>query len=145
MTETERYAAMLRDEVAPRLRAIGFFGSGRRYVLPDGLEWLVVAFQRNRWNDEANVEFTINLFRVAKADWKGARSRHPRMSEQPTGGAVERPGRYLRLHHLLPTDAQWWAVRAGVDTAVLAGELVEALGRYGVPWLRGEIRHSDEL
>jgi hypothetical protein len=42
------YADMLRTEIAPRLRVLGFKGSGNSYVLPDDDRWLLVGFQKNR-------------------------------------------------------------------------------------------------
>jgi hypothetical protein len=39
------YRAMLRDDIAPALRALGLKGSGSRYSLPDPESWALLGFQ----------------------------------------------------------------------------------------------------
>ncbi len=50
MTAQETYASMLREQIAPRLRALGFQGSGGVYRLPDEREWRQLGFQKDRYS-----------------------------------------------------------------------------------------------
>jgi hypothetical protein len=76
------YAAMMKDDVAPRLRRLGLKGSGGRFHLPSDTCWALLGFQRSAWNDADHVRFTVNLTCVAKAAWEAARE---------TKGLSERP------------------------------------------------------
>jgi hypothetical protein len=60
LTAQEAYAAMHRNDIAPRLRELGFKGSAGTYVLPDEESWRVVAFQKDRYSTRDWVHFTVN-------------------------------------------------------------------------------------
>ncbi len=101
-TAQERFTAMLRDEVAPRLRAMGFKGSGQNFALPSESHWSLLGFQRSAFSDKDKVAFTINLTVVGRRNWEegsrrawptqpprtpGANWGLPPMLEQMFGGA----------------------------------------------------------
>jgi hypothetical protein len=52
---------MLRDEIAPELRAAGFKGSRQSFDLPSESHWAVLGFQKSAWSDRQRVTFTVNL------------------------------------------------------------------------------------
>ena len=57
----EIFAAMLRDELAPRLRQLGFKGSRQAFLLPDDHRWIQIGFQKSAWSDAGSVRFTANV------------------------------------------------------------------------------------
>src|SRR5213080_565037 len=78
MAETAQttFARLLRDVVAPALRAEGLRGSGMSYVLPDPVFWGIVGFQESMRSDADVVKFTVNLTATAKEDWDEWRRDH---------------------------------------------------------------------
>jgi hypothetical protein len=139
-TAQETYLEMVREHIAPRLRALGFRGSGSVYRLPDEDSWRLLGFQRSRSSDRQRVKFTINLTFANKAAWLGARSTHPWIGDRPTGIAdYVLPGRVVevvRIGALIPgQDDVWWELHAGDVTEPLANEIVDAIEAYALPWL----------
>jgi hypothetical protein len=130
---------MLRDELAPRFRSLGLRGSGQRFVLPDDHVWRVVAIQRSKWNRADSVEFTVNLFRVSRADWAAYRTQYDWASAEPSGSVVELVGERVRLGQLLaaPVD-RWWSLTTRTDPAVVAEDVVMVFAAVGLRWLAGE-------
>lgn len=49
---------MLRNNLAPALRALGFKGSGQIYTLPDEDCWALVGIQRSQFSDRYDLRFT---------------------------------------------------------------------------------------
>ncbi len=140
MTEQERFQAMLRDHLAPALRTLGLRGSGRRFVLPDEGEWRLVGIQGSRWSTATSVGFTANLVVADKGEWARYRAEQPGVASEPSAIARDRVGRMVRLGHLLPVGQDhWWELTSGVRPDVLAAEVADAIARYGLPWLGGEI------
>jgi hypothetical protein len=74
---------MLRSEVAPRLRALGFKGSGQVYTLPDEDAWVLVGFQKFTRSTADHVDFTINVTVASKAAWSEM-GRERNLPEKPS-------------------------------------------------------------
>lgn len=137
---------MHRNEIAPRLRILGFKGSAGTYVLPDDAWWRVVAFQKDRYCTRDWVAFTVNLALAAKDEWAEQAARlhdrrpHPR-------GAVEMVGYHARLGNQMPPrgEDRWWEF--GKDPHFInkipeppdnvGREVASIIERYGIPWLLG--------
>ena len=133
-TAQQTFRRMLRDEVAPALRALGMKGSGQHFTLPDPEALLLLAFQRSTDSDAARTSFTVNLASLDRTEYEQQRAE---WWGRPTA-TMELPiGRYTRLGFLMPAGQDhWWTVRAGAPTADLAAEVVAAIERYGLPDLR---------
>ena len=126
----------MRDDLGPRLRSLGLRGSGQRFVLPDDDAWRVLATQRSRWNRVDSVSFTVNLFRVNRADWAAYRLRLDWLSPEPSGRSVELVGEHIRLGQLMAAPAdRWWSLTPGVDPADVAMDVANAFAASGLPWL----------
>ena len=142
MTAQERYRAMLRDQIAPALRQRGFKGSGTTYLLPDDTHWLQLGFQSSRWNDHEVVRFTVNLSAADKVDWEqlAAARAYP---SRPRPGVLyppEMPTR--RLGTLAYGQDHWWQIPEKTDE--VAAEVLEAIDRAGLPWLRAKGQEMEE-
>ena len=69
----QEFDALIRDELAPKLRSLGYAGSGRtfRRLLPDSFFTWVVNIQSNRWNAAYTGEqymYFVNLGIVVDAE-----------------------------------------------------------------------------
>jgi uncharacterized protein DUF4304 len=137
-TAQETFATMIRSEIAPALRSIGFRGSGSHYVRPDDDWWLLVGFQKSRHSDSHQVHFTVNVAALEKRSWSAAHETDPWLPETPSPNTNYPVGEWIRIGNLLPTrHDRWWAVTAGRSTTAIAAEVVAAIRDRAVPWLVG--------
>ena len=132
---------MLKNEVAPGLRALGFRGSGQNYHLPSETHWALLGFQR-AFGDAETVHFTLNLHVVLRSAWEAERSEHPWMSVRPTAttGGWNFTW-WKRIGTLTPTGQDlWWELRAGTDTAMLAAAVLWAVEDFAMPAMREQLQ-----
>jgi hypothetical protein len=134
------FADMLRTEIAPRLRGLGYKGSGSSYVLPDDDRWLIVAFQKNYYSRKDCVRFTVNLTVADKRDWSEARVETPSLPFRPSGNAhyMETEMAVIRLGNLMPPDGQdrWWKVGPRRPGGQPAKRILKAIERLAIPWFQ---------
>lgn len=148
-TAQDTFARMLSDEIAPELRAIGFKGSGRVFDLISDGYWALVGFQKNYYSNSELVTFTINLTVASKAAWAAGRVNYPYIGAKPSGNtrySSEHTGgaETVRIGLLMPDgEDTWWEVRAGKPTDRLTAEIVVAIERYAVPWLRSRMAPTE--
>ena len=136
-TAQATYAAMLRDWIAPRLRELGFRGSGGTYLLPDERRWALIGFQKDRYSDARQVRFTVNVAVADRAAWEAARAEHPWLPPRPSGNTHYPIGDLVRIGQLLPARVDtWWVVPAAAPTDGVADEVVRAIRDYALPWMR---------
>jgi Domain of unknown function (DUF4304) len=145
-TAQETFRGMIREQIAPRLRTLGFKGSGQRFTLPSESHWALLGFQRSAWGDSNEGSFTINLTVVSKAEWEASRSDRPYRRAAPQANAYEGvPTWEERIGMLMPGDLdQWWQIRAGEPTDALAVEIVGAIEDYALPEMRRQIAGSPD-
>jgi hypothetical protein len=141
VTAQSVFAEMLRTEIAPHLRGLGFKGSGRSYVLPDDERWLIVAFQKDYYSRADCVRFTVNLAVANKRAWNEARVTAPGLPRRPSGNAhywEDQSGGVIRLGNLMPPDGQdrWWEVGPGRPSGPQAKRILLAIERLAIPWFR---------
>lgn len=133
---------MHRLEIAPRLRALGFVGSGGKYVLPSPDWWQVVGFQKDRYSDAEHVRFTVNLTIANKAAWAADREYEPSIPASPSGNSSSwfDTEKVIRLGPLLPPhhEDRWWDVIAGVPTDPVAELVASYIQRFALPWFQTE-------
>jgi hypothetical protein len=131
----ETFVSMLRDDIAPALRGMGFKGSGRSYRLDDEACFIQLGFQSSKYSTGDAVSFTINLSVVGKEAWNRAREEHPHFSIRPAPNTYY--GKFSwwrRIGSLMPGGQdQWWIIAAGQPTAPIAGEVVDAIREFGIP------------
>jgi Domain of unknown function (DUF4304) len=129
---------MLRDEIAPALRARGLKGSGATYLLPDDTHWLQIGFQSSRWNSGEEVRFTVNLAIADKAAW-GRVAAERGSSDKPNPNVRSQENRVARLGSLAFGEDRWWSVLDGsAQTSGAANVVLDAIDRVGLPWLRAK-------
>jgi hypothetical protein len=140
----ETFKTMLRDQVAPRLRRLGFKGSGQNFALPSETHWALLGFQRSDFSDRDEIAFTINLTVVGRKEWEtgsrqawpghpfrrpGANWGLPPILEEKFGGAYW----HSRIGRLMPGGRdRWWKVIAEEDTGDLAEALVAEIEEFAL-------------
>jgi hypothetical protein len=140
----DTFKRMMREQIAPELRALGFKGSGQRFVLPSESHWALLGFQRSAWGDARRGSFTINLTVVSKEAWEQTRSEWPHRSSIPAANSYEGiPAWEDRIGSLMPENRdQWWEVAAGESTELVARDVVTAVELYALPEMRRQIEGS---
>ena len=145
MTAQEAFTKMLRQEVAPALRRLGFKGSGQRYELPSETHWVVIGFQKFTWSDQRRVEFTVNVTVVDRDEWDRARAERPYLTAKPSASVYEDVGWEQRIAALVPdrTDGDLtWIVTAGAPTEPVAGDVVALIADHVLPAVRHRIERE---
>jgi Domain of unknown function (DUF4304) len=142
MTARERYDAMIRDLVAPRLRAEGFKRSAGTFRRRNEASWFVINFQASQASTREWVEFTVNLGVDIEVLRKPYRTDKPPREHEC----------YFRerLGWLLPDRVPWdwwWVASDGTDYERLGHELGELLVTRALPWLedRGTPERAREV
>jgi hypothetical protein len=137
------YNDMLRTAIAPRLRALGFKGSGASYVLADDRRWLIIGFQKDRYSRADCVRFTVNLTAADKAVWAEAHAEKPWLPRRPSGNShyfEAEPG-VIRLGNLMPPHGEdrWWEVGPRRPSGPAATRVLRAIERLALPWFRSGV------
>lgn len=88
----ETYNAMLRERIAPALRALGLHGSGRSFALPSDTHFALLGLQTSKWSDSNSVRFTINVTVVGRAIWVLWHQAAPYYGERPSANTRYSPG-----------------------------------------------------
>lgn len=137
MEPTKLIDQIVSAHLKPALQARGFRKQGTTFWRDHGEVIDVVNVQKSRWNDSGSAEFTLNLGLY----WK----RIHELLNEPLKSTP--PKEYQctvqqRLGFLFPATAAfpqgrdyWWQVSAGSDPASVAGEVVDQLERFGLPWM----------
>jgi hypothetical protein len=140
----DTFKRMIREKIAPELRAFGFKGSGQRFVLPSESHWALLGFQRSAWGDSRKGSFTINLTVVSKEAWEQSRAQRPQRGPIPAANGYEGiPAWEDRIGMLMPESSdQWWEVTAGGSTDGVARDVVRAVEVYALPEMCRQIEGS---
>lgn len=144
MDAQELYASFIKNEVSPKMRAEGLVGSGGRYSLKSATHWVLIGFQKSKWNDKTEVQFTINLMVVSREGWADLIATDPYFGAEPTPTSSATPAVNKRITDIMvPSHSQWWKIEAGKSTKAVSKEVIEALTGFGIPWLRSQIQKSN--
>jgi len=136
-TAQEQYRVLIRDHVSPTFRSLGLKGSSGKYSLPVSAQgWALVAMEKWRYSDRAEVRFRINLFTVSKAAWSA--SPYCQDVKVPSGiGGGGYSG--VETHWACLSDQvvaeSWWTLSPITDVASLGHQIGEAMAAHGLPWL----------
>ena len=140
-TAQEQYRVLVRDHLSPRFRSLGRKGSSGKYSLPVSARgWALVAMEKWRYSDRAEVRFRINLFTVSQAAWSASTYGQDGKTPSGVGGGgyygVETD--WACLSHQVVAES-WWTMTPITDVASLGQEITAAMEAHGLPWLRGRV------
>jgi hypothetical protein len=137
-TAQDVYDDMLRVGIRPRLRALGFTGSGSTFVWPCATAAAQLGFQKSAFSDRDAVKFTVNVTVADFVSWEQARIARPHLPKHPAPNT--KYGSFIwqqRIGKLLPEgEDRWWWLQADGDWTSVADEVVDAIATYIVPELR---------
>jgi Domain of unknown function (DUF4304) len=143
VTAQEAFRKMLKEEVAPALRRLGFKGSGQRYELPSETHWAIVGFQKFTWSDQDRVDFTVNVTVTDRDEWEHARKERPYLTARPSANVGAGVGWEKRIADIVPADRDLiWTVIAGQPTEPVAGDVVSVLADHVIPAVRRRIERG---
>jgi hypothetical protein len=140
----DTYREMMKKQVAPGLRALGFKGSGQNYELPSDDWWAMLGFQKSAYSDSSDVRFTINLLVVSRVVWESERATRLTLPARPT--ATTGWGNFIwrkRIGLLIPPrNDLWWKVTARMNTDTVAAAVLCAVEDHALPAMREQMRDS---
>lgn len=135
MTAQEAYKAMIRDRLSPRLRALGFKGSGGSYEWPSQTHWIILGVQASQFSSADGVKFTLNCQVVRRDVWEEARRERSFLGPRPKPNTIA--GNFVwhaRIGSLMPRgEDRWWWLRPSDDVETLTDEVVAAVQDSVVP------------
>jgi hypothetical protein len=139
-TAQETFHEMMKTQVAPRVRALGFKGSGQNYELPSPDHWVLLGFQKSVWSDASALRFTVNVLVVSRAAWESARTERAYLPARPTANRLWGDFAWQRrIGTLLPGRQDlWWEVEPGRPTEELVDEVLSAIADFVLPAIRGK-------
>jgi hypothetical protein len=142
---------MMRDDVAPRLRALGWKGSGRRFQLPDPENWIQLGFELSRRNTAAEAYFTLNVSVISRSTWTVFQADRPTLPSRPNPSVVYgRDLRPMRIGSLIYPDAgddTWWCVTdrtPAKHVGWIANGIVDVVTRLAMPKISQVTGRIDE-
>jgi hypothetical protein len=142
VTAQEVFKTMLRQQIAPGLREMGFKGSGNNYQMSREGYRIQIELQRSKWSTRDSVQFDANVS-----------VRHPPTVElfneanqtaRQQGKAMENLGWnfHPRLSQLArPNTTQFsWVVRPNEPSEPVAHDFIESVRDYFLPVIEEEVR-----
>lgn len=130
VTAQEQLRSMLREDVAPILRAAEFRGTERTFVFPDADWFAQVGIQTSTASTSSRSRLTINAQVIPKAFWNQVRAeRHYPAKPSPNVGYGRR-GEFweVRAGQLIDGQDRWWSLDAsGRGHRELAVEIADLI------------------
>jgi Domain of unknown function (DUF4304) len=142
MTAQEAFTTMVKEQIAPALRELGFKGSGQRFVLPSETDWAQIGLQKFTRSNRDFVDFTANVTVVSRDVWDTERAEQPHLPKQPAPNIYY--GTYAwqtRIGDLVPERREKvWRVDPDRPTEPVAEEFVAAIRDHALPAMRKWMR-----
>jgi hypothetical protein len=130
---------MMREQVAPALRALGLKGSGQSYAIPADAYWALVGFQKSIASSAGAVKFTVNLQVHPRDAWARAYEKRPSMGAKPSANTLAgvEGTWWSRIGRLLPDASDRWRwIEPDRPTDPVGDEVIAAIRDYGLPEMR---------
>jgi hypothetical protein len=146
VTAQEAFTMMVKEQIAPALRQLGFKGSGQRFTLPDEEHWALIGLQKFTWSDRDEVEFTANVTVARRDVWEEERAKQPRLPKQPSANIFY--GTFVwqqRIGALVPGgEERTWRVSPDHPTEGVAQDFVSSVRDHALPAMRQQIAARSE-
>jgi hypothetical protein len=138
----EWFRFMVDTDLAPGLRALGFFGVGRRFRIESNRHWGEVVVEETRSSTERAVRFTVHVGVISRDEWAHqlrVRPYYPVSKPTPTktaGAGWQAPIGELVTVAGFPIGELWWELEVGRPFDKLAGEVLTAVREFALPAMR---------
>jgi Domain of unknown function (DUF4304) len=130
---------MVRDHLAPRLRDLGFRGSGQSWILPSDSAWAVLGIQKSKWSTSETVEFAVNTSVISRAEWDRLRKERPHFGERPRSNMLYGPQVWMRRFRPAEDEKLWWEIKAQGSVSEIATQVATTIERRVLPAMREAI------
>jgi uncharacterized protein DUF4304 len=137
----EWFRFMVDTNLAPGLRALGFFGVGRRFRIESNRHWGEVVVEQTRSFTARAVRFTVHVGVISRDEWSHqlrVRPYYPASKSTPvaTGAGWQAPiGELVRVAGY-PIGELWWELEVGRPFNSLAREVLTAVKEFALPAMR---------
>jgi hypothetical protein len=138
----EWFRFMVDSNLAPALRALGFFGVGRRFRIESNRHWGEVVVEQTRSFTARAVRFTVHVGVISRDEWASqlrVRPYYPSTKGSPiqTGNT----GWQAPIGELVtvaghPIGELWWELEVGRPFDSLAREVLTAVREFALPAMR---------
>jgi hypothetical protein len=140
-TAQATFSAMMKDDVAPALRRLGFKGSGQVFSLPLESHFALIGFQKSVHSDSNEVRVTANVSVIPVSVWEESRTERSYLPATPAPNTFYGSFAWQkRIGQLLPEGQDtWWVVQANADPASVAAAIIETVRDYALPAMKAQI------
>lgn len=138
-TAQEALAALLREHIGPKLRALGFKGSGAAWTADRPGVLVGLGVQRSVHGTREQTEFTINVTVVSIDAWNALRIERPYLPARPAANTRYGPAVWQRrIGSLMPGGRdRWWTIGPTSDLGALADEVADPISEHVLPAIEG--------
>jgi len=131
---------MVDTNLAPGLRALGFFGVGRRFRIESNRHWGEVLVEQVRSYTDRAVRFTVHVGVISRDEWAAqlrVRPYYPagEVAHAQTTGWQAPIGQLVTVAGH-PIGELWWELEVGRPFDSLAGEVLAAVREFALPAMR---------
>jgi hypothetical protein len=128
---------MMRDEIAPALRELGFKGSGQVYLLPSETHWAMLSFQRSMYSDAKRIRFAVNFDVTTKREWENRR----RTVSAPARPSPSWLHRNTIADQFLPGGGlqHWWELRVTEPVRPVVDDVVSRIKHEALPAMQASV------
>jgi hypothetical protein len=140
----EWFRYMVDTNLAPGLRALGFFGVGRQFRIETNRHWGEVVVEQARSFTERAVRFTVHVGVIPRDDWAHQLRVRPYtpvnrpapMTTESLGAGWQAPIGELVTVAGFPIGELWWELEVGMPFDKLSREVLSAVREFALPAMR---------
>lgn len=130
---------MVDTNLAPGLRALGFFGVGRRFRIEGARHWGEVLVEQARSFTARAVRFTVHVGVISRDEWAEqlrVRPYYPASEVTQTDSGWQAPIGELVTVAGFPIGELWWELEVGHPFESLSHEVLTAIREFALPAMR---------
>jgi len=141
----EWFRFMVDSNLAPGLRALGFFGVGRRFRIESNRHWGEVVVEQTRSFTARAVRFTVHVGVISRDEWASQLRVRPYSGKpvpiQTSNSETSNSGWQAPIGELVtvaghPIGELWWELEVGRPFDSLAREVLSAVREFALPAMR---------
>ena len=141
-TAQEQVRSLLREDVAPILRAAGFRGTERSFVIPSPDWFAQIGVQTSTASTSTLSKLTINVQVISKALWNEVRDERHYPAKPSPNSSYGRIGEFwqVRAGELVDGNDRWWELdHRGTGRRLLAVELTDLIIDVVLPEMKSRM------
>ena len=146
LTAQEFYKLLINQCISPTLHDDGFKGSAGKYTLPHPRAFILIGFQKNKWNMKNEVSFTVNVSVIEKGKWEVALKEHPWMEQVPKPSVDYPVEMWTQRLAMIPEGAsdKWWKINSESNIETIAQDILDRIRKDALPAIEKRINQTLE-